>query len=365
MTKKAAIVCAITTILILSFPVSTVFSYDEWDAETLSVVNVRENSEINGRIISTLSKGHPVVVVGEQGNWYNVKVRLEGDQIYGWIYNEYLEKIAKTEQPPAKDIKPAELTTETSQKIANQAPDVKTAFAEQSTDLQPLPFKGKTTAVVNMRKAPEINAGIIMSVLSGQELSIIEEAGSWYKVYLETDTYSLSGWINKSFIKAEKQEEKPAKTMETPQKTEQLSANEGVSIQTNNPVVSADITQKQNSVSPLKEDAEQAENRIENSVLQKAEEKIPSEIKTIPEDDKVQKINEPEKTPPVIPPDMEAGTEKLKTSETKEKGIFEVFATVINLIFALFSCVALLCSIKALNTVKALTAMLNELKDEK
>ena len=348
MTKKAAIICTIATILILSFHINTVFSYNEWNTETLSIVNVRENSEVNGRIISTLSKNHPVLVVGEQGNWYKIKVELEGSEISGWIYKEYLGKVT-IKQSQAKDSEPTEIAgkTDTRGKTADQPPNTKTTFnTEKSIGLyQALPFKGITSSAVNMRKAPEISAGIIMLLPHGQELTIVEEVGSWYRVSFETDSYSFSGWVNKSFVKkAEKQQEEPAEIIKAPQKTEQPSANVSEVPQTHSPAVSAK----------------------EDSVLQDIVEKVSSEIKTAPVEDKAQKVIEPENISSTAPSAMETGTMiKPKTSETREKGVVEVFATIINLIFALFACIALLCSIKALNAVKTLTALLNEFKDEK
>ena len=357
MTKKTAILCTIAIILNFYFNISAVFPYDEWDAETVSVVNMRESSATDGRVISTLAKNYPVMVIGEYGNWYNIKIQVGDTQVSGWVFNEYLRKINPAEQLRTEVTKPTKINDETDTiiKPSDQAHAV-------------LPFKGKTIATVNMRKAPQINAGVITSVPAAQELTVIEEVAQWYKAYLETDDYSMTGWINSSFIKAEMKPEVSVEKAETPPKAAQLSSNaaEGVVVQTNNPAVSADATQKNDSASSPKEGMEQTEKDKENPALNESAENSDSEAETSIKEDGIQKIIETESTSPVIPPDMEAGTMAQLKTEKEEKSIMGVFATIIiNLICALFSCIALLCSIKALNTAKALMAVLNEFKDEK
>lgn len=149
-------------------------------------VNLRESASTGASVLKVLNKNTSVSVLGEQGSYYQVKC---GDAL-GFIAKEYVTLGASGEAET-----PKEENTVSGETLYSS---VKTMY---------------TTVRVNMRREPE---GDVLHTLSADTaVSVIGEAGSWYKV-----TYSSStGYISKAYLSEKAAETAPTEP-ESDNKTE-------------------------------------------------------------------------------------------------------------------------------------------------
>lgn len=130
-------------------------------------VNLRAAASSDADVISVLNKNASLTVLGEQGGYYQVKC---GDKL-GFVAKEYvnLGVSGEAEAPKEENAVPGETLYSA----------VKTLY---------------TTVRVNMRRAPE--GDVLHTLPADAAVSVIGEAGSWYKV-----TYSTSiGYISKAYL---------------------------------------------------------------------------------------------------------------------------------------------------------------------
>ena len=148
-------------------------------------VNLRGTASSGASVLKVLNKNTAVTVLGEQGGFYQVKC---GDTL-GFIAMDYVALGVSGEEE-----------TEQENAVSGETlySSVKTMYA---------------TVRVNMRREPE---GDVLHTLSADTaVSVIGEAGSWYKV-----TYSSStGYISKAYL-AEKAAETAPTEPESDNKTE-------------------------------------------------------------------------------------------------------------------------------------------------
>ena len=139
-------------------------------AEAAIRVNMRELPMTDADIVKVVGKGDDVEIIGQCGDWYQVEYRGK----IGYIMAEYLN-------------------------ISGSAEDrVESAPADTSAkeELYTSAKTGKANVRVNMRAAASTGAGIAEVVGAGDELSVLGETGSWYKVRYEGET----GYIMKSYV---------------------------------------------------------------------------------------------------------------------------------------------------------------------
>ena len=71
-----------------------------------------------------------------------------------------------------------------------------------------IPRSGEVITKVNLRKSPGMEGKIITSLEKGEAVLIMEKDGGWYKVIIDDENYGYKGWVYGTFLKEDKKAEK-------------------------------------------------------------------------------------------------------------------------------------------------------------
>ncbi len=130
-------------------------------------VNLREGASTSADVICVLDADESVLALGEMGNFYQVKC----DSGLGYVSKDYV-RLGTTSDGGSADNEPA-VDDETIYETTRAA---------------------RATVKVNMRRSPE---GDVLFVLpEGTQVTLIGEAGGWYKVIYSSST----GYISKAYL---------------------------------------------------------------------------------------------------------------------------------------------------------------------
>ncbi|WP_456278161.1 SH3 domain-containing protein [Bacillus sp. AK128] len=129
---------------------------------TATLLNVRDDFTLNGKVISQVKKGDQLELISEQNNWCQVKL---SDGKIGWVAGWYIEKVTQT--PP-----PVEGTPDSTSSVT---------------------ILYNTT---NIRSGPSTNDSIVTRAMQGDIFTIIEKVDDWYKISLSNGEIGyVAGWI--------------------------------------------------------------------------------------------------------------------------------------------------------------------------
>jgi uncharacterized protein YgiM (DUF1202 family) len=134
---------------------------------TWTSANIRSGAENEFPVLMTVNKGDKLTVIGERGEWFNV--RLE-DGKEGWINSR---AVKRQEYAPEKPI--------------TSAP---TTFSSGTTKILTWDFSA-------VKSAPGNNYSSIATVRKGDKLTIMEQSGEWVRVRLEN---GQEGWIRSEVL---------------------------------------------------------------------------------------------------------------------------------------------------------------------
>ncbi|MEI5905716.1 SH3 domain-containing protein [Bacillus spongiae] len=119
---------------------------------TINQLNIRDRAALSGNVISSVSYGEKLQIVADQNDW--AKIILNNDQT-GWVTKDYLEVAFYNQQRPTSF--PTSIKHESAQILYNGT---------------------------NIRSGPSLEHNIIQKVSAGNEYSIIQQVGEWYKLAL-------------------------------------------------------------------------------------------------------------------------------------------------------------------------------------
>jgi len=128
---------------------------------SVSFGNVRAMPEAGAKVVAKLPRHTPVLVVAEQGEWY--QIRLSGDQS-GWAHNSVLTAVKKS---------------------AATTPSADTARVVVNVD------------VGNIRRDPHPKSQIIYKLKQGTAVTRISVEGEWYQVRLDN---GVEAWAHQSIF---------------------------------------------------------------------------------------------------------------------------------------------------------------------
>lgn len=135
---------------------------------TASVLTIRNGPGATHVKTGSLLKGAPVEIVGQNGDWLNIRLK---SGVAGWVHSDYVKtSTASTNTPPASN---------------NQG----TVQAKTGT---------VTGSVVNVRAGAGTQYNKTGSVAKGATVSVLDQQGSWLKVRLSN---GITGWIHTDYVK--------------------------------------------------------------------------------------------------------------------------------------------------------------------
>ena len=173
----------------------------------VETANLRETADEESRILVQLSINDDVEILGESGNWYQVK----SDNVTGYVRKDLLtvedsQKEQKTEE--TNTVQKEQTTTETNTEENQESQDQSASRIVKEDS--------------KLKIVPTINATDIIEVKKDEEVTVIEEINGWVCIEKET----AKGWIraDKLMTKEEKEAQVQAakeaeKQTQTVQKT--------------------------------------------------------------------------------------------------------------------------------------------------
>ena len=134
-------------------------------------VNLRAEALPSAKVLKVIGSGDSVSILGEAGSWYKV---VSGGKT-GYASAQYIKKNASSDNTGSND-NTGDSTKETD-------------YTQAKT--------GATTARVNLRAAASTSSQCKVVVASGTSVTVVGEAGSWYRVRCG----GYDGYIAKSYVK--------------------------------------------------------------------------------------------------------------------------------------------------------------------
>ncbi|MEQ8198009.1 MAG: SH3 domain-containing protein, partial [Clostridiaceae bacterium] len=119
------------------------------------------------KIIGYLVNGQTIEIIGETGNWYNIKY----NNIIGFVSKEYINEVSSI-------------------------PETISAISTSSSTAS----KGQvinTTTSLRIRSSSSLNSGIIGYLTSGKTFDIIKKVGEWYNIEVD----GINGFVYQDYVK--------------------------------------------------------------------------------------------------------------------------------------------------------------------
>lgn len=134
-------------------------------------LNIRECAKSDGLIIGKAVEFAGLEIIGEEGDWYKIKV----DDAYGYVAKEFV------------------VTGEEAEKLA-------IAHAEQMAEV--------SAEILNVRKGPSLLTNVMFKVSVKDRYSVIEQYDNWVKIqivegttgYVSSDFVSIDYFLHKAYI---------------------------------------------------------------------------------------------------------------------------------------------------------------------
>ena len=172
---------------------------------TGSTVRIREKASSNSPEVSAATKGEKVEIIGEEGNWYQVKF----EKVTGYISKDYVdtdEAVTTTttpepepepaapepESPVVEEPEPEQPEQAQEPEVPETTEPVTTVETPNYEESQIITFEHDT----NLRYLPTFSSRVNGTATSGATYTVKASLNNWVKVVNETG----SGWVLKNAI---------------------------------------------------------------------------------------------------------------------------------------------------------------------
>lgn len=164
---------------------------------TANTLRVRSEPNANSKVLTAVTKGHTLTLIGKQGKWY--KIRYQGKD--AWVCGDYLKVTASAEvKERVQATSTASTTASTTAKAAKTAKTTKATTTKAPASASSGKGTCKITAsYLYVRSGPDKSYDTIGGLAKG---SVVQSSGvqnGWYKITFSGKT----GWIYKSYVKFE------------------------------------------------------------------------------------------------------------------------------------------------------------------
>ena len=197
-------------ILIILMPVNITIVNAKTVEITTETLNLRKEATTESDIVALISIGDECEVLGEEGDWYEVKYK----EYTGYISKEYTKVIGSDTNENETDIKNENKTNTVdnddvldedsvnnqTNSIISNTENSQDSTSEENEDNQTK--SGKVINQVEVKILPLINGSVIETLKKGTEVTIISQLNGWS--YIQTDT--ISGWIRTDNISSDEKE---------------------------------------------------------------------------------------------------------------------------------------------------------------
>ena len=182
---------------------------------TTNGLNLRESASASANVITSLSNGTTVNIVGEDGNWYKITYQ----NYTGYVSKDYLNKNSDD-------------TATTSDASTAKTDDSNTDSSNASTSNSNIVTitEAKTTSDAQVYILPLINSTKLSKINSGDDLKVVSLTGKW--AYIQDN--AVSGWVLVSKLNIKTTEESNTTTSASQDNNTNVSNNSEQTASANN-----------------------------------------------------------------------------------------------------------------------------------
>jgi N-acetylmuramoyl-L-alanine amidase len=172
---------------------------------TATVLNVRDQASLQGKIVNKLKKDDKVKIVGERENWLEISM----NQGSAWVSSEFIEiteSIIHPQPEAPEDEKEEGEDQPNSNDKNNDSPNPNNKISAVVT-----------ASILNVRDQGSLSGKVIDKVAQGDIVQILQENSQWCEVLLPNNK---TGWVASWYLEKNKESQSPT----TPIDTGELSA---------------------------------------------------------------------------------------------------------------------------------------------
>lgn len=175
---------------------------------TTASLNLREDPSTSSEVLKTFSAGKKITVIGEKGDWYQVKSGKKTGYVskefvadewiaYSKTDNLNLRKKASTSSKVLDQLDAGEKVTVLNKKGKWYQVKSGSKTGYLRNDFLTFQYCGYVKGSgINMRKKATTDSKVITTLGAGDKVSILDDSGNWYKVRYDGET----GYIRKDLI---------------------------------------------------------------------------------------------------------------------------------------------------------------------
>ena len=157
---------------------------------TTETLNLRKEPSTDSDIVALISIGDECEVLGEEGDWYQVKY----EDYTGYISKEYTKVVGENAESTETTENNTNTTTETetTEPTENNTEPEEPGNSSENSSGNSAKLKRRT----NLKITPLINSSNIATLKSNEEVTIINQINGW--TFIQND--EVSGWLRTSSL---------------------------------------------------------------------------------------------------------------------------------------------------------------------
>lgn len=166
---------------------------------TATILNVRDQASLQGKIVSKLKKDDEVKIVGERENWLEISI----NQGSAWVSSEFIEITESIVQPQPEA--PVDEEDELEEQPDSNEENNDTPNSEKKISAV------VTASILNVRDQGSLSGKVIDKVSQGDIVQIIQENSQWCEVKLPNNK---TGWVASWYLEKNKETQQPSTPIE-------------------------------------------------------------------------------------------------------------------------------------------------------
>ncbi len=176
----------------------------------VSGLNVRSAASTDADLVGLIGMGQTVTLLGSENGWYKVSVMIDGQEITGYCFGEYItpggapsgSEPSDGETPSGSEPSGGE-TPSAPEPSGGETPSGSGPSGGESS--QGPEISGGVKGVVssgplNIRSGASMSDGIVGSADVGTEVVILADLGEWYQIQAELSGNTVSGYMYKNYV---------------------------------------------------------------------------------------------------------------------------------------------------------------------
>lgn len=148
-----------------------------------SALNVRKEASTSAATYGLINQGTKVTILGKTGEWYQVKTKVNGSEVTGFVHSSYITISSDSGNNSNSN-------NSNNNGGNSEAPTVDPASGEGVCN----------TTALNVRKEASTSAGVHGLIYKDDKVTITGKTGSWYQVKTKVNGSEVTGYVHTDYI---------------------------------------------------------------------------------------------------------------------------------------------------------------------